>query len=299
MALLDILRQKKQQLGAAPTQAGDISKLQQTAATGQAAAPTAGPAMSSIQSQLAAQQTQSTLDQTALGEAAAVQELGAAESRQQQQFDYKQDQQAKQLAEQRTALAQQFWAGDQERATTQDMTRAQLTSRAEQETQKTTQQFSNALRELAAARNITEQDIYAEVAKSQSALGLEKSKSVIEQLTHYAAMSDQDYLNQIKSIGAQRRLDDDLNFRKEAVRVAMGTDMQSLNRQFDFKRLLNMDSRAAKEELSKMDINTAIDLAKQASKEQAYTNMIVGTTEATRAGANYYAKTKAADTEGN
>lgn len=286
MSLLDIIKQRKQARPAA-TAAGDVAALQQTAATGKAAAPTTGPAVSGVQSQLAAQAGAAQQQQIGLAGMVADQQLGAAERLQQQQIEQQQRQQRQRHAQQLKAISAETQITDARRQAEDQMARERLKATEQANTTQLNNSYAEALKELATNRQIVEQDIFSQAKQERQQLTVDKYEAHLEQIAHITALSDRKYIDEITRIGRLRNLQDDIEFRREAIELAFGNDLEILNQQFDMQRLMNVEEREFKNAMADIDINTAVELAKIAAKEQAYANIIQGTTTAAAAAFTY------------
>lgn len=278
MALLDVLRKKKQQLGPGPTtpQAGDMAALQATAATGKAGRAGTGPQMSNVGAQLAGQQGQAARQALNVQGMQQQQALGAAEQAQEDQFKLAQKGLEQRAEQQQADLLTQETMQNQQRQAQDEMALKDRKAKEARTGQLMTNQYANALANLASQRGIAEQQLFEEARQVRSELDHDKYLSYLDQVAHSAAMSDRKYVDEITKIGQMRNLKDQLAFKKEAAQIAFGNDFEILRQNFDMQKLINADRRQAQQIISQMDIDTALKMAEIASKEAAYTNIIKG-----------------------
>lgn len=276
-SLMDIIKSKRP-AQPAPQSAQAMRTMGTTAMTGKEGGPQTGPAMSNIAAQQAAQAGQAAASQQQLGQTMAMQQLGAAEKTQQEQQQLAQDAQQRQFLQQQQQLTTQQLVADQRRAVEADMATEALTAAERNQSKQLQSGYDNALKDLATQRGISEQEIFQWAKQNRQQLGAEKYRSFLEQTAHAMAMADQQYVDTLRREGQIRNLQDQIAFKKEATQLAFGQNYQILGQQFNMQRLMGMDARQFRTEMAKMDMNTALALAEQASKEAAYKNMLMGAT---------------------
>lgn len=278
MALLDVLKAKKKQLGPgpAPVDSGSVAAAQQTMATGKAGRATTGPAMSGVGSQLAAQAGQAQRGALNVQAIQQQQALGAQEQAQADQFKLAQKGIEQRGEQQQADLLAQETMQNQQRQAQDEMALKDRQAKEARSGQIMTNQYANALANLASQQGIAEQQIFEHARQVRSELDHDKYLSYLDQVAHSAAMSDQKYVDEITRIGQTRNLKDQLAFKKEAATIAFGNDFEVLQQDFDMQELINADKRQFQEIMSHMDINSALKLAEIAAKEAAYTNIIKG-----------------------
>jgi hypothetical protein len=275
---MDIINQRKKTQGPAPVSAEDVSAQQQAAATGKAGRASGGPAMSNVGSQLAAATGQQQLD--AINTQGMIQQQGLkqAETQQNQQFGLAQNAQTNQFQQQQANIAAQTQQADAARAAREEMAVKELQQREDIGGKELSNGYANALANMASERGIVEQDIFMNAARERESFGADQFKAYLDQAAHAMAMSNQKYVDELTRIGQQANLQDEIEFRKEAQKLAFGQDFEIMNQQFDMKKLMNADEREFKKAMAQMDMDTAMKLAEQASKEQAYTSILTGAT---------------------
>lgn len=277
MSLADIIRQRKQQ-AAGPASAQTMADLQRATSTGKATTRPTGPAISNIASQVAAQAGQAAQRQQQFGIDQQVRGLAQAEQQQDTQFAQQQRFMGQQQADQVAEITARQGIADRNRAAEEEMATARLTQNEEIQTRQITNEFSNRLADLASQHDITTNELFSWARQQRDTLSFDKFQANLESLGAAMALSDRKYTDEIRRIGQIQNLDDELKFREESLRLAMGQDMEILGQQFDLQKLINADEREYRRMIASMDINTALALADQAAKEQAYKNMITGVT---------------------
>ena len=278
MALIDVLRKKKRVPTAAPVTAGEVQQQAATGATGKTQVGS-GPALSNIAGQQAAQtiqtEQQALATQGALAADAQATQLAEQEAAQDVQAQGQQIQREQALVD---ITAKEQMRG-QQLQTEAEMKAAGLGAREQDYYTKLNNQYANTLANLASERGIVENDLFQDLSQQVDSLSDEKAASQLEQLAHTLALSDKTYLNEIEMIGAERNLRDELSFRREANQLVFGKNLEILNNRLDAERLMNMDARQFREEMARIDINTALEIANHAAKAQAAANIISGAVE--------------------
>lgn len=275
--LLDIIKSKKKAMPA-PEQAETLRRIGTAGATGKAVGPQTGPAMSNIAAQRAAQAGQAQMEQVELAQTAGQQQLGFAQQMGERQVQSAEDAQRQQFLQQQRQLQTQQIIQDQRRATQADMAAEAMLAQEQNLSKQLESSYANILSKLATDRGIAEQDIFQYAKQARAELGAERYRAFLEQTAHAMALSDKKYTDTLRRIGQKRDLQNQINFKREAMQLAMGQDFEILGQQFNMQRLMGADAREFKTQLAKMDMNTAIQLAEQASKEAAYKSMITGAT---------------------
>jgi hypothetical protein len=278
MSLLDVLKKRKSGLGI-PQSAGEIATKSTEAATGKAVGPQTGPQMSNIGAQQSAAAAKSTEQQQAVKQTLAATELAKAADAQTEQFKLASEQQRSRVANKRADLVADEYVNKSSLAAQDDIAIQEMTSREKRANSETVNRYSEALADLASSRGIAEQEIFEWVRQEQERLGADRTKAWLEQTVHMMAMSDNKYLHQIRQVGATNRLTESLKFAKEATKLQFGQDLELLQNKLDSQSILNANEREMRLLLSEMDIDTALAMANQAVREQAYAGAISGTTE--------------------
>lgn len=286
MALLDILRKK----GKKATPQTDVGALERQLVAGQTgrAQQATGPAASGIGTQLAAQQTAAQQEalsgqQLQAGEELAAKQMAAEEQQSltQRGIEQGREQVLGEMSAQRVMAAAQ-------RQAQEDAQAAELEAKSSEFSENITNIYSEALKDLASARRIAEQDMFSAFEREQKTLSADKAAARLHQLGHIMALSDRQYVDTITNIARERNLRDEINFKIEAYELAMGKDLEFMQSRMDFQATLNKDAREFRKEMFKMDMDTAVELAKIAQKEQNYIQAIQGVTTLAKSGVSAY-----------
>lgn len=275
---MEIIKSRKTQ-APAPEQSGTLRNLAVSGATGKEVGPSAGPQMSNIAAQRAAQEGKAQLGQLQLQQQLGQQQLGFQNQMQEQQTLLAEEQQEQQLLQQQKNLMNQETAQSQRLGARADMAAEEMLAREQNQTLQLEKAYSNVLAELASERGIVEQELFSWANQQRGELSLAERRAFIEQTAHSMALADRKYTDQIKQIAQVRDLQDQLNFKKEATFLAFGQNFEILGQQFDMQRLINADAREFQDMIKRMDINTALAMAEQASKESVYKSMLTGAAE--------------------
>ncbi len=236
------------------------------------AGPARGPAASALGEEAAI-----TAGREALREQTFAERLGGVQARgreealaeeqalRESQLRRQEQQQREQLAAQATAARQDIEAGAEEarlrREAREATTTRTLNARAEQQ-----------LRDLTSQRNITTDDLFAEYRFDLAELRDRQDASQLEQRAFLLAMQDRAYLEELDRVGKEQQLTDDLQFEKEMNRLVFGNNMDAMLDSIDFNKRSDQTDRERRDQLAKIDINTAIDLAQSAIKDNQVRN---------------------------
>jgi len=138
------------------------------------------------------------------------------------------------------------------------------------------------------------QQIHQRLSQAGSTMDDNEKEANLEQLSFLHGQSDRKWADSVVNEGTKRRLDDS-NQMKEALLYATFSDnIDQLNSDNDFKRMLNADDREFQQSLARISPEYAIESAlKSFSQEQsqrAYQGMVEGVQKNTPAIAEYAAK---------
>jgi len=126
--------------------------------------------------------------------------------------------------------------------------------------------------------------------RSGKELDVNRDGSAIEQLGFDIAMNDKKYMADLASEGKRNRLTNDLSF-KEGMQKAAFEDMESiLKDDLTFKKMMGADKRAFNEEMSRMDVTTAMGILQDQISSAGKQRMIEGVGEMGTEGLKYGAK---------
>lgn len=111
-------------------------------------------------------------------------------------------------------------------------------------------------------------EIADQLARGRKELGTQKYVSGMEQVGIVARLENDKYIYNLQAEGRRNRLDSELAF-KEAFARDKFSDMASIFRDdIAFKQMMDMDKREFAEQLAHIDINAAIEAARDARKQQ-------------------------------
>ena len=96
----------------------------------------------------------------------------------------------------------------------------------------------------------------------------------IEQLGASLALQDEQYLHALQLEGSRRRLDNENDFKIE-LQASVFKDMEAvLSDKIELDNILKADAREFSEMLAKIDIQTAVDLAKDQARSSAFSGAV-------------------------
>lgn len=128
------------------------------------------------------------------------------------------------------------------------------------------------------------QQILGDLERNRGQLNLDKDKAQLEQLGHVLAMQDKRYVAELQNVGRKQRLDSDLGFREELTRSVLGSNTDLLKRQLNGQSILNADRRAFTNEMSKMNMATALEIANNEMRDAARAGQYSAATSVATAG---------------
>lgn len=111
------------------------------------------------------------------------------------------------------------------------------------------------------------QQLLGEIEREGKQLDFDKNAAQINQLSFMMAYEDQKARDALISEGRKQRLDDDIAFNEALQASIFGEQMKLFKDNLAFQEAMNADDRAFQKELSKMDINYALEVAKAASDQ--------------------------------
>lgn len=147
-----------------------------------------------------------------------------------------------------------------------------------------------ALRELASERGISIDNIFREFDRSEKELAFRKDAAQLEQTGFILAMRDKQYLDELNRVGAERDLQDKLNFQDEMNRIVLGDELDKLFDELNFKRGLNANQREWDSYIASLDVHSAISMANAAIQDDSRNQMISGVGNTAKAGVDAYYK---------
>jgi hypothetical protein len=145
------------------------------------------------------------------------------------------------------------------------------------------------LRELTSQRKLELDDMFTAFQQSNQELEFRKDAADLEQLGFTLAMTDRAYLDELNRVGRERQLVNDMRFREELASITFGANVAALADDLGFMEDLNASQRVWEKELTEMNANDKIDLARAMVRDQARRNQWTGAGTAATAVATHYA----------
>lgn len=162
------------------------------------------------------------------------------------------------------------------RAAAGEVQTAELGSKDRQAADRFASVYDRTVKDLASERGVSTADIFSGFKQGSSELALRKDAARIEQLAHTMAMADRTYVQKLQEVGAQRRLTDDLAYRKEAERLSLGDEMSALVKQLGWQDAYQAGERAFAEATGSMDLATALKISDSSIKQSNTQAVIQG-----------------------
>lgn len=295
MSLFDEIQSRlKSSAPAAPSGSAQEAAIEAfKAKTGKANVGGVAPAASNIGEQVAqgavsADQAQQRAKIATAADQLAQQRQAAQQQAAQQQADLAAQAQTFQIGQQaqaanasgaRTSAASQF--------ATQQSSKEALT------TDKLSNSFKQATAQLASDKKVTTDDLFETFRQGNQDLAFRKDALALELTAQKLALADKQYVDQLKQTGMLNRLGDDLQFKQEAQRLAMGANWGQLTAQTNFNIDLNSDQRIFDQQIAGMDANVAMSILTKDMGAKDQQMILAGGTKAGVAGLDYWAKSSA------
>lgn len=279
MALIDILRKKAGRMPAA--QQTDVGALESQIVAGQTGRlqQQTGPGISGIGQQLAAQQVQAQQKGLQAQQLQATEQLSGQIQAGEERAALAEAGLEQQREQALTGLTAESVMQAQRRQAQEDAQAVALEAKSSEFSDKITNMYANFINNLASERGIVEQDLFNEFKREQASLSADKAAARLFQLGHVLALADRQYVDTITNIARERNLREDLNFQQESYELQMGQSMEIMDRRMDFTAALNKNAREFKEEMFNMDMDSALELANLAEKEQNYIAIMNGVSQ--------------------
>lgn len=131
-------------------------------------------------------------------------------------------------------------------------------------------------KQLQQSNSIQKQQLLADLSRDRASLDLDRDKAKLEQLAFTMRMGDQKYLDQLEMEGQRKRLDNDLNFKEEMQKSIMGSNDELLKKSLGNTNIMAANDRDYAKALSAMDINAALEMARNEAKDAKAAAMISG-----------------------
>ena len=104
----------------------------------------------------------------------------------------------------------------------------------------------------------------------------EQQKNQMENIGQLLRLSNTKYLDELKIAGQTRRLKDSIEADEAYAKTALGNSLDFLKDDLAYKKFMNSDDREFQKDIAGMDINYAMDMARESAK----TNSQIQQTEA-------------------
>jgi hypothetical protein len=132
---------------------------------------------------------------------------------------------------------------------------------------------SQALNNLSAEYGLNSDDIFSSFKRENVALEARRDAAQLEQLGHVLALQDKAYLDELNRIGERRKLYDKANWEKEKRSVIYGANLSRIMEDLGFRRGEDIKDRNFQEQMTRIDLDTALSMAVQAAKDANTTAM--------------------------
>jgi len=278
MALMDFINKFRKQAEQPAPQVGGEGAAAQIASllkakTGKGGATGTPAPATAIAAQNEANAANAALQQQALAGQAQAAQIGQAAQNVEQGLAAGQDKLQQQERMFQVGQTAQATGAREQLAGQAGMAREQMSAQQVMKTDQINASYQNNLAKMAAERGMTEANIWESFRQSSADLEYRKDVAELEQAAHVQSMANKSYVMQLQTIGAQNRLQDNLEFQKEATRLTLGNKVDQLVTQLNWKDLFNADEREFAVQMGQMDIDTAMKVL-SAEIEQANTTAI-------------------------
>jgi hypothetical protein len=132
------------------------------------------------------------------------------------------------------------------------------------------------------------QQLLQQAAQDSSSLDTDKKAAQLEQLASNLALKDRKYTDTLQREGRRRRLDNSLQFKRELTRSILGDNEMLLKKYLGNKDILEANDREFKRAMGRMDINAALEMARNAAKAQQTQQMYSGAGQIVKGGIAAY-----------
>lgn len=130
--------------------------------------------------------------------------------------------------------------------------------------------------------------MFTQFERSDIQLQDRRDASKLEQLGFLLSLQDRSYMAELQRIGKEKRLQNDVNFQREALKTTLGEDMNMLIKQLGFEKAMNKDVNDLRIELGDMKIEDALAIADTAARGASAGRIIEGTTQLAEVGLDQY-----------
>lgn len=261
MALLDKWKERVQGSGGQLVLPDNTIEEILAAKAGKGLGVSSTPKQSSLQLQAAQNIAQTTAANDVIASRLQQAEFYQKAQDQEQQFKFQTQQERLRARMTEAADVSAFTRGLKQVRFEEQQTMTAQQQDAKLRTQDMTARATMALRNLAAERRLDLDNIFADNYYGEQELHLRKDAADLEYKAQLLAFSDTQYLDELKRIGAQRELDNQMAFEQEALRLSVGHSMAELLKGLESKGILNQQVRDTDELTQTISGETDIQIA--------------------------------------
>ena len=168
-----------------------------------------------------------------------------------------------------------------------DIFRSGLTRREAMQRAEMASKFDQQIENFTSQMNISRDEMFADFERSNKELAFREDGAELEQRAFMLAMADQEYLEEMQAIWAKRNLSNQINYRKELMRVQMGNEVNNLLEELGWKESFAKNERDFAMEMKQMNIDEALRVANEVIKQENTQAIISGVTNIAGEAASY------------
>ena len=134
--------------------------------------------------------------------------------------------------------------------------------------------------------------------QAKQKLSMQRKEANAEQLGFIYRLSNEKYVEEFKDVVRRNQLTNDIKFREEMMKAVYADELELVNEDLNFRRLLKADERTFQQELAEMDINAALRIAETHAAASRTAGVISGVGQIAKGGLQFaFMDNKKADTE--
>ena len=190
---------------------------------------------------------------------------------------------------------QQVAAAGEEQAKKEKIQSEQLRLAEEaQEQAFTDQQLGQIEQAMSAKQSLAQQteSILNNLERAGKELDLQKRAAQLEQVGFNLRMNNKQYIDRLNQAAQVARLDDALRFEEELKKAIFEDEIDLINNDLEFRRLLDADARELSRELSQISLDQAMSIASSQIAQESQAAKWNSVSTAVSAGAQAYATYK-------
>ena len=249
----------------------------------------AAPVAPSLAEQAAASGAATDVQQAANQSSLAAQVTGMAEQQQTAETALNESALTQQMQQGQQQLAAQASAQRENVGSTQRLSRMRMEADEQMKGDAISSKAEETIANLLSNKKITENDIFSSFAQDERELAFRRDAASIEQMGTLLALRDRAYVDELRRVGAQRNLDDELEFSKESARLALGDQLYLYLEKLKWTEADLTDNLKFSEKMAKLDIAQAWAILKMATDANNSAMVMAGATQAASAGIQAYA----------